>query len=146
IRRLDQVPDESLAELRAQGMTGLWLIGLWQRSEASARIKRRRGQADAVASAYALHDYRIADDLGGEDAWRVLRDRAAAHGLRLAADMVPNHVGIDGRWVAERPDWFVQLSEPPYPGYRFTGPDLADDPRMEIRLEDGYWDASDAAV
>jgi glycosidase len=146
IHRLDQVPDEALADLRADGFGGLWLIGLWQRSEASARIKRMRGQEDAVASAYSLYDYRIADDLGGYDAWRELRDRAARHGLKLAADMVPNHVGIDGRWVIERPDFFLSLPEPPYPGYAFHGPDLSSDDRVEIRIEDGYWESRDAAV
>ena len=146
IQRLDQVPDSALAELRSNGFSGLWLIGLWQRSEASARIKRMRGNEDAVASAYSLYDYRIADDLGGYDAWRELRDRAARHGLRLAADMVPNHVGIDGRWVIERPDFFLSLPEPPYPGYTFHGPDLSSDDRVEIRIEDGYWESRDAAV
>ena len=34
-----------------------------------------RGNADAVASAYSLDDYRIADDLGGEAAYANLRDR-----------------------------------------------------------------------
>ena len=35
-----------------------------------------RGNAEAVASAYSLDDYRIADDLGGEAAYADLRDRA----------------------------------------------------------------------
>jgi maltooligosyltrehalose synthase len=34
-------------------------------------------------------------DLGGEAAYENLRDRAAAAGIRLASDMVPNHMGID---------------------------------------------------
>ena len=34
-----------------------------------------RGNPDAVASAYSLDDYRIADDLGGEAAYANLRDR-----------------------------------------------------------------------
>ncbi|MDZ7707919.1 MAG: alpha-amylase family glycosyl hydrolase [Trueperaceae bacterium] len=146
VRRLDDVPDEALADLRSHGFTGLWLIGLWERSEASARIKRLRGQADAVASAYALYDYQIAVDLGGDDAWRNLRDRAWRHGIRLAADMVPNHVGIDGRWVVEHPDRFLSLPQPPYPGYTFTGPDLSGDDAIEVRIEDGYWESRDAAV
>ena len=31
--------------------------------------------------------------------------------------MVPNHMGIDSRWVIEHPDWFLSLPEPPYPAY-----------------------------
>ena len=146
ISRLDQIPDTELDELQRRGFTGLWLIGLWERSEASKRIKHLRGQADAVASAYALYDYQIAQDLGGDAAYENLRERAWQRGIRLASDMVPNHVGIDGRWVIEHPDWFVQLGHSPYPGYSFNGPDLSADGRVGIYLEDHYYDSSDAAV
>src|SRR3954451_2941685 len=146
IRTLEAIPDEELATLASWGVTGLWLIGLWERSTASATIKRMRGNVDAVASAYSLDDYRIADDLGGEGAYAQLRDRAWAHGIRLASDMVPNHMGIDSRWVIDHPEWFLSLAEPPYPAYTYTGPDLSPDPRVSIVLEDHYWDDSDAAV
>ncbi|HKR27194.1 MAG TPA: hypothetical protein VJS11_07050, partial [Acidobacteriaceae bacterium] len=77
IERLDQIPDEELELLARRGLNALWLIGVWERSRASQSIKRMRGQADAVASAYSLYEYRIADDLGGDYAYRNLRDRAA---------------------------------------------------------------------
>ena len=146
IRTLDAIPDEELDRLARWGITGLWLIGLWERSRASRTIKTWRGNPDAAASAYSLDDYRIADDLGGEAAWANLRQRAWARGVRLASDMVPNHMGIDSHWVIEHPDWFISLPEPPYPGYTFGGENLAQDERVEIRLEDHYWDNSDAAV
>ena len=147
VRTLDAVPDEALDRLASWGVTGLWLIGLWQRSKASERIKRMRGNPDAVASAYSLHDYRIADDLGGEAAYSDLRDRAWARGIRLASDMVPNHMGIDSRWLIDHPEWFLSLPRPPYPAYSFTGPDLApDEPAAGVVLEDHYWNDSDAAV
>jgi pimeloyl-ACP methyl ester carboxylesterase len=60
--------------------------------------------------------------------------------------MVPNHMGIDSRWVIEHPERFISVDEPPFPSYRFEGRNLADDPRVEIRIEDHYWDDSDAAV
>ncbi|HEU4672293.1 MAG TPA: alpha-amylase family glycosyl hydrolase [Candidatus Limnocylindrales bacterium] len=146
IRTLDAIPDEELDRLAHFGITGLWLIGLWERSRASAEIKRRRGNAEAVASAYSLDDYRIADDLGGEGAWWWLRERAWARGIRLASDMVPNHMGIDSRWVIEHPERFLSLPEPPYPSYSFNGPDLSPDARVRIAIDDHYWDDSDAAV
>jgi hypothetical protein len=146
IRTLDAIPDEELATLAHRGITGLWLIGLWERSRASARIKQLRGQPDAVASAYSLDDYVIAADLGGPAALDALRSRASRHGVRLASDMVPNHMGIDSRWVIEHPDWFLSLPDSPFPAYSFNGPDLSDDARVAIRLEDHYYDASDAAV
>ncbi|HEU0236835.1 MAG TPA: alpha-amylase family glycosyl hydrolase [Candidatus Limnocylindrales bacterium] len=146
IRTLDAIPDEELDRLARAGITGLWLIGLWERSIASERIKRRRGNPDAVASAYSLDDYRIAGDLGGDGAYANLRERAWARGIRLSADMVPNHMGIDSRWVTEHPEWFISLPWSPYPGYSFNGPDLSSHPDVGIVLEDHYWDNTDAAV
>ena len=90
-----------------RGINSLWLIGVWERSRASKTIKQLCGNHDAVASAYSLFDYAIADDLGGEAAYINLRDRAYRHGIRLASDMVPNHMGIDSPWVVEHPEWFI---------------------------------------
>lgn len=146
IQRLDQIPDEELQLLASHGITGLWLIGLWERSTASRIIKRLRGNSGAVASAYSLKHYKIAQDLGGEVAYLHLRDHAAAAGLRLASDMVPNHMGIDSDWVIEHPDWFIQRAESPFPAYHFEGPDISADSRVEIKIEDHYYDHSDAAV
>lgn len=146
ITRLDQIPDEELDDLAQRGFTGLWFIGVWERSPASARIKQLLGNQDAIASAYSLYEYQIASELGGAEALQQLKARAAQRGIRLASDMVPNHMGIDSRWVIEHPEWFIQAAEPPYPAYSFNGPDLSSDGRVTIQIEDHYWDRSDAAV
>ncbi|HEY1902555.1 MAG TPA: alpha-amylase family glycosyl hydrolase [Terracidiphilus sp.] len=146
IYRLDQIPDEELATLAARGLNSLWLIGVWERSRASKTIKQLCGNSDAVASAYSLFDYRIADDLGGEPAYIHLRDRCYHHGIRLASDMVPNHMGIDSPWVVEHPEWFISRQESPYPAYSFEGPDLSHDGRVEIKIDDHYFEQTDAAV
>ena len=146
IARLDEIPDEELATLSRRGLNSLWLIGVWERSRASKTIKLLCGNTDAVASAYSLFDYRIAEDLGGEAAYINLRDRAYRNGVRLASDMVPNHMGIDSPWVVEHPEWFISRNETPYPAYTFNGPDLSSDGRVEIKIEDHYFEQSDAAV
>jgi glycosidase len=146
IYRLDQIPDEELNLFARWGFTGLWLIGVWERSLASKRIKELLGDPDAVASAYSLFDYQIASDLGGEGAFQNLKDRAWRRGIRMASDMVPNHVGIDSRWVIEHPEWFISLDYSPFPAYRFNGPDLSWHGEAGIYLEDHYFDRSDAAV
>ena len=54
IRTLDAIPDAELDELARWGVTGLWLIGLWERSkcvgadQADAR-QRRRGRLGVLA-------------------------------------------------------------------------------------------------
>ena len=114
IRTLDQIPDEELNRLASWGFTGLWLIGIWERSEASRTIKQKMGNPEAAASAYSLYDYIIAWELGGETAYRNLSERAWRRGIRLASDMVPNHVGIYSKWVVEHPDWFIQSRHAPH--------------------------------
>jgi len=146
IRTLDAIPDEELDSLAMRGFNGLWLIGLWERSQASAEIKRRCGNPEAAASAYSLFDYEIAGELGGWTALERLREKCSWRGIRLAADMVPNHTGIDSAWVRDRPELFMRRSDCPYPGYSFNGPDLSGDGRVGIWLEDHYWDRTDAAV
>lgn len=146
IGRLDEIPDEELDQLSRWNFTGLWLIGLWERSTASKKIKQWTGNPEAVPSAYSLYEYEIARDLGGERAFQNLNHRAWQRGIRLAGDMVPNHMGIFSRWVVEHPEYFVQSDYCPFPNYRFTGGDLSDDPSVQLRIEDGYWSRSDAAV
>ena len=144
--RLDQIPDEELDILAQWGFSGLWLIGLWERSLASKKIKEQLGNPEAVASAYSLFDYEIASDLGGEEAFQNLKKRAWERGIRMASDMVPNHMGIDSRWLIEHPDWFISLDYSPFPAYRFSGPNLSWHGDVGIYLEDHYFDRSDAAV
>ena len=146
ISAIDQIPDAELDSLRNRGFNGLWLIGLWERSNASAQIKQLCGNPEAIASAYSLAGYQIASELGGEEAYQKLKDRAMQKGIRLAADMVPNHMGIDSNWVFEHPDWFVQLNNIPFPAYSFTGQNSSNHQGIEIKIEDHYYDRTDAAV
>jgi len=143
---LSDIPDAELDLLRDRGYTALWLIGLWRRSSASKKIKVINGNPEAVASAYSLFDYEIAPELGGYQAYEVLRERCWRRGIRLASDMVPNHMGIDSAWVMEHPDWFLQTSYPPFPSHTFNGPDLSEDSRAAVQIEDGYWNKTDASV
>jgi glycosidase len=146
IKRLDQIPDEELDQLARWNFNSLWLIGIWERSTASQKIKHLTGNISAVSSAYSLYDYVIAEELGGEWSFQNLKDRAWARGIRMASDMVPNHMGIYSKWVTDKPDYFLQRNEPPYPNYSFNGPNLSEDDRVEVRIEDQYYTRKDAAV
>ena len=146
ITRLDQIPDQELDDLTRWGFTGLWLIGIWERSPASKKIKQMCGNPEAEASAYALFDYEIAVEIGGYKALQNLKYRCLQRGIRLASDMVPNHTGIDSKWVRENPDWFVSLPNSPFPSYTFNGTNLSTDPRYGIFIEDNYYSRTDAAV
>ena len=123
-------------------MNSLWLIGLWERSRASKTIKQLCGNQDAVASAYSLFDYHIADDLGGEDGLHQSarprvpqghspgqRHGAQPHGHRFA--------------LGDRASRVVHLALANRPIRRTasTGPICPRDGRVEIKIEDHYYDA-----
>jgi glycosidase len=146
ITRLDHIPDEELDELARRGFTGLWLIGLWERSNASKTIKQWTGNPEAAASAYSLYDYDIAGELGGWEALTNLRERCRRRGIRLGSDMVPNHTGIDSRWLIEHPDRFLQLPYPPFPTYNYNCGNLSGRDDVTVQIEEHYFTRSDAAV
>ncbi len=146
IRTLDEIPEQELQELAGQGFRGLWLIGIWERSVASKRIKHLCGNRDAIASAYSLKRYQVSDLLGGEQAMNSLAEKAWRYGIRMGCDMVPNHMGIDSDWLYDHPDWFMQTEFCPFPSYSFSGENLSSHPEVEIYIEDGYYSRTDAAV
>jgi hypothetical protein len=146
IERLDQVPSRELDMLAGWGVTGLWLIGIWERSKASKKIKRWCGNPEAESSAYSVFAYDIAQNLGGEQALRNLKGRCIQRGIRLACDMVPNHMSIDSDWVMNHPDWFIYSPNKPYPSYSFSGVSLSENPSVGIFLEDHYFSQTDASV
>jgi hypothetical protein len=115
---LAAVPDVEFSNWRNLGFTHIWLMGVWQvgpRSRAHSLslckpkqpLEHHREQ-DIVGSAYAIADYQISAALGGESALKQFRERLLTHGLKLLLDFVPNHVGLDHRWLTERPEFFVQ--------------------------------------
>ena len=146
ITRLQDIPDAELDLIAERGFTALWLIGLWQRSYASQKIKQLQGNPEAKASAYALEKYEISHDIGGHEGYENLLQRARQRGIRLASDMVPNHTAMDSELVRNNPDWFLSSGNAPYYNYSYNGPNLSSDSRYGIYLEDGYWNRSDAAV
>lgn len=146
IRRLDEIPDEELHLLAQRGVSALWPIGIWHRSAASRAMKVNAGDADAEGSAYAVAEYVVDEQLGGDAALAALRTRAGAVGIRIVTDMVPNHVAIDGRWVNERPELLLSSAHPPFKNYRYSGENLSAEPGTAIRIEDGYERGDDAAV
>ena len=75
-------------------------------------------EEDIAGSGFAIKEYKVHPDLGGEKALKRLRDRLKMRGLKLMLDFVPNHMAPDHPWLKEHPDYFV-------PG---TSGDLEKDP------------------
>jgi glycosidase len=122
---LDDVPDSELDWLAEASFDYVWLLGVWQTGEAGRRVSRtvpelresyRQAlpdvtEEDICGSPFAITGYRVARELGGEDALRRLRERLRERGVRLVLDFIPNHTAIDHPWVREHPDYYVRGSE-----------------------------------
>jgi glycosidase len=122
---LDDFPDAFLDDIAALGFQWVWLLGIWQTGEAGRQISRsnpklvdecRRVLPDLVpddicGSPFAITDYTVHEDFGGDRALRRLRERLARRHLKLLLDFVPNHTALDHRWVTERPAYYVHGSE-----------------------------------
>jgi glycosidase len=136
---LDDIPDEELDRLAKDGFDLVWFLGVWQTGEAARHVSRSNPEwlaeynrvlpdfqeGDASGSCFAVRDYRVHEDFGGDAALARLRDRLRRRGLRLILDFVPNHVAPDHPWVNEHPDFFVAGTEE----------QLASEPRNYSRVE-----------
>src|SRR5262249_47315369 len=58
-------------------------------------------------SPFAIQQYTVHTDFGGDAALARLRRRLAERGLRLMLDFVPNHTALDHPWVQTRPTFYV---------------------------------------
>ena len=133
---LGSVPDAEVERWRTFGFTHIWLMGVWPtgpRSRAAALENEsfRRSLTDTMSdwkeedvpgSPFAVADYRVARELGGELELQKFRKQLHSHGLRLLLDFVPNHLGLDHPWVIERPELFVQVPDPAPETFRTETP------------------------
>lgn len=122
---LADVPDSALDRWQRLGFTHIWLMGVWMtgrrsRGCALADDLQRKYRAalpdytekDIAGSPYAIADYVVPTSLGGESGLGGFRERLHARNLKLVLDFVPNHLGLDHRWLSQRPDLFVQSPQP----------------------------------
>jgi alpha amylase-like protein len=122
---LDDIPDADLDRLAADGFDLVWFLGVWQTGEAARRVSRSNpewlaefhrvlpdfSEKDVCGSCFAIRDYRVHEEFGGDKALARLRRRLRDRGLRLILDFVPNHMAPDHPWVAAHPEWFVPGTE-----------------------------------
>ena len=119
---LDDITDAELEALARDGFDLVWMLGVWQTGQAARAVSRANPQwneeyrrtlpdltpADVVGSCFAVRDYHVHRDFGGDEALARLRARLRRVGLRLVLDFVPNHVAPDHPWVGQHPEFFVE--------------------------------------
>jgi len=115
---LAEVPEAQFEFWRDLGFTHIWLMGVWStgprgRAHSLQLPELRQGDSACVeddigGSPYAVAAYEVSPALGGNGALEHFRRRLNVFGLKLLLDFIPNHLGRDHSWVAQRPGLFVQ--------------------------------------
>lgn len=122
---LDDIPNAELDSFAQAGFDWIWLLSVWQTGPQARDVSRahpgwRREfeqtlpdltEEDIPGSGFAITDYRVHKQLGGDASLARLRKRLAQRGLKLMLDFVPNHMGLGHRWVDEHPEYFVAGTE-----------------------------------
>src|SRR5215467_1835818 len=122
---LDDIPDAELDRIAERGFDLVWFLSVWQTGAAAQKISRTNPEwreefeetlpdlreEDIGGSGFAITDYVVHSDLGGDAALDRLRRRLRSRGMRLILDFVPNHTAPDHRWVEEHPEYYVEGTE-----------------------------------
>ncbi|HWG41993.1 MAG TPA: alpha-amylase family glycosyl hydrolase [Gemmataceae bacterium] len=138
---LDDLSEAWLDRLAALGFDVIWMLGVWQTGPAGRQVSRTnpewlRGYAhdlpdmkeeDICGSPFAVQEYTVNRDFGGDAALARLRQRMHQRGLRLLLDFVPNHTALDHPWTQSHPEFYIWGSEA----------DLAREPRNWCRIQSG---------
>jgi hypothetical protein len=121
---LYSVPAEVLDRLVAQGVTHIYLTGVWSvgpqaKQQARQHVGLRAeydaalpgfGEDDIVGSPFAVASYHVAEEHGGDAGLAALRRRLAERNMGLLLDFIPNHVGLDHPWALQRPELLMPAS------------------------------------
>ncbi|APR80524.1 Sucrose phosphorylase [Minicystis rosea] len=103
---LAALADAHIDRAAALGFDWIWLMGLWRIGPEAVRLSRTFAP-DFEGSPYAIADYEVSPELGGEAALRAFVSRAHARGISVMADFVPNHMSLDSPLVSAHPEYAI---------------------------------------
>jgi hypothetical protein len=118
---LDDIPDATLDRLASSGFDLVWMLGVWQTGAAGRQVSRMKPDwrssylqdlpdvkdEDICGSPFAVQEYTVHRDFGGDAALARLRQRLHQRGLRLLLDFVPNHTALDHPWTQSQLEFYI---------------------------------------
>ena len=103
----------------------LWLLSVWRTGPTGRRVSRENREwrrefeetlpdlreEDIAGSGFAITEYTVHPQIGGDAALSRLRERLKTRGFSLLLDFVPNHTALDHPWVEQKPSSYVSGTE-----------------------------------
>jgi glycosidase len=105
-RDLHHLVDAHVDRAASLGFDWIWLMGLWRTGPASVAVSRTLSP-DFEGSPYAIAEYEVGEELGGDAALAAFVERAHARGLEVMADFVPNHMAVDSPLIDAEPGFAI---------------------------------------
>ena len=116
------IPDSEFLHWRETGFTHVWLMGVWHtglrsRAQSLAQSEIRIGGQQLLPNfpirillvrPMSSRIIKCRPRRVAKPGSRFFREKLQVHGTKLILDFVANHVGLDHRWVLERPELLVQ--------------------------------------
>lgn len=114
---LDDFPDNELDAIAQLGFDIIYMLGVWSTGEYGMLKSKKLLETDpcmmgfpeeaACSSPFAITDYSVHSDFGGDEALGRLYARVRQRKMRLILDFVPNHMAVDHPWVTQHPEYFI---------------------------------------
>jgi len=101
-----KITPTDLKAIKQAGFNALWLMGIWEIGPKVRDISKNYA-ADFYGSPFAIYDYCVSSDLGTEQEFRDLVQRAHSLRLSVIVDFIPNHMGLDSAWLNNHPEYFI---------------------------------------
>jgi hypothetical protein len=126
--RLGEVPSEEWDRIKAWGMDFVWLMGVWNRSQAGRNLNLNSPELrayyetalpscsdeDIIGSCYSISAYELDPLIGTLEDLEQARNELHQRGIGLILDFIPNHTGLDHHWIYDHPEYYIQVSEEEY--------------------------------
>ena len=153
--------NDHLPQLKDLGVDILWLMPIYPISEKFRKADQKTlieevDEADRdkyLGSYYAIKDYRAVNpDLGSEEDFRQLVEKAHAMGMKVILDIAANHTGWDHGWLSTNPEYYTRIEKDAKPWnkeWMEAHPDFYNyliETRFTYPISDGetdWWDTAD---
>jgi len=124
-KKISDIPDEFIDNLKSFGIDFLWLMGVWKTNLNSVkkycfeqnlvhsyqRTLKAFTPEDVVGSPYAIEEYVLNPEFGDESNLLVLKEKLNRNGIKLILDFVPNHFAAETKLIERYPEIFLEVGE-----------------------------------